>query len=631
MLDDPILTATNEWTFSGDGIFDQSVSRTNDGSGSFRLQTRYGQPNATTFFSNPIPVTPGKTYTFSVYMKSGVWPCLISIFMSNHDASGTYIENSGGSRWGNSGPDVWEECMIPYTPKSGVSYTRLKILRVDAQRNDGHIWIDEIYFGERFGLREPPTPKVGFTGHDVRFDALGNIEVYRDTSWIPFFPLCIHSDNQRALDFYSEQGWNCNIWAASASKIQEGKDAVSVYNPQGIVSAMALSPYVLKQGWAAGDVSAFRTRLQEIKDQGLFDYLLMYYWDNENDHEAWEIPLSVIDTAIREIDGDAQHARNHPVYILQGNYGVARIQAGAGISDLVGCYEGGGGMDGGAAGSGNKGLFIQDRTAGQPNPAAIAQFNGVRDAGEMRKRIYNSIINGARGMAYWRDCYNPNCQADWGSALPPIDQFPWWDDFPNLRVEIDSLIPVIRSPHWTSWEVTGQYSGQVSWGTREVDGQAYIILVNNEEKSNSVTFDLSEVPYAVVSVVNYFSGNKVADVSGNSVTIDLPALAVGQGTMVLWLKPESDQIARSGNNNNSFVIKCFPNPFSHSILIKAPSQFKNIKLAVYNIKGELINRINPNKPWKGLDSHGRLIPSGLYLIRMVSGNIRKQIQVFFIN
>jgi hypothetical protein len=48
----------------------------------------------------------------------------------------------------------------------------------------------------------------------------------------------------------------------------------------------------------------------------------------------------------------------------------------------------------------------------------------------------------------------------------------------------------------------------------------------------TVTFTLTGLPYTPQRVVDYFSGNTVAAVSGNSFTVTLPALGLASGTAV---------------------------------------------------------------------------------------------------
>jgi len=73
--------------------------------------------------------------------------------------------------------------------------------------------------------------------------------------------------------------------------------------------------------------------------------------------------------------------------------------------------------------------------------------------GDMRLRLYNAILLGAKAMGYWRDCYG-SCAEKYQKSVGPVDRKPWWPDFPNLRREVDQLLPIIRQPHGTPWTVS---------------------------------------------------------------------------------------------------------------------------------------------------------------------------------
>lgn len=109
---------------------------------------------------------------------------------------------------------------------------------------------------------------------------------------------------------------------------------------------------------------------------------------------------------------------------------------------------------------------------GLVSPAAFAQLNGVDGPGDMRLRLYNSIILGAKAMGYWRDCYK-GCSEEFQKSVGPADRKPWWPDFPNLRREVDNLLPLTRRSRWTSWSVRIDPPEKVRNGSTLETGMGY--------------------------------------------------------------------------------------------------------------------------------------------------------------
>ena len=424
---------------------------------------------------------------------------------------------------------------MTFTPPLGVSYVALKVVKRENARAQGEILVDDLYFGEDFGFDQPPTPKTSFEGSHVRVDALGNIEVLKSGRWEAFFPLAMHVDNAREdFTLYSEQGWNCNIWAGSVDRIRKSKDAVSGLNPDGMMSGLPISWFTHPDGGGYNDTAALADFIGRIKDAGLMGHMLFYYWDNENHFDHWPVANAIIET-IRKHDQDATGRPQHPIYALQGNFGVARTYAYAGLTDMVGTYVGGAEMTAGAAGGGDRGLTVLDRVEGQSNPVVLAQFNGVHGAGEMRRRLYTALMAGARAMGFWRDCYAPGCRQQWGRSVLPVEETEWWPDFPNLRREIDDLLLLIRQPHWTTWGLTATTSGAVAFGTREYKGEGYVLVANQKTTPASITFTIHDLSYTPESVQDHFSGREVVRVSNETFTVKLAGLGIGQGTAVYRL------------------------------------------------------------------------------------------------
>jgi hypothetical protein len=544
LVSNPTVQTTSTWALLGNATYDIKTSRTSDGSGSFSLITPYydkdrkHQKNAGRVHSAFIPVQGGMKYTLGFFVKTANGPTYVSTGVGTYDGNKKFIRNISSIRSGTSEDGKWQECAMPvFVPKEAV-FVRVAATKMADTRDGGRVWVDDFYFGEGVGLEHSPTAKQAFDGARVRVDGLGNFEIKKGSKWTPFFPLCMYSDGYRDPMVYSKQGWNTLIWMSSASGVRRAKEAVSSFNPDGMMAGFQISPYTFPSWWAYNDLEELRTKLGEIFSEGLGDQLLLYYWDNENNYSEWQVPVNIINT-IKSIDTDSSGRRLHPIYALQGNYGIARVHAAHGLVDISGTYVGGGADAVGNAGTADfDGLFILDRLEQQMSPASFAQFNGVNGAGDMRLRLYSSIILGAKAMGYWRDCYK-GCSERFQKSVGPVNKKPWWPDFPNLRREVDQLLPLIRQPHWTSWKVKIDAQG-VRVGTRSRKGEAYLILVNQTSRRQNITLTLSGLLYSTKEVRDYFNDKKVATVSDNSFSLVLPGIDVGSGTMVLRVVPLSD-------------------------------------------------------------------------------------------
>jgi len=80
------------------------------------------------------------------------------------------------------------------------------------------------------------------------------------------------------------------------------------------------------------------------------------------------------------------------------------------------------------------------------------------------------------------------------------------------------------------------------------------------------------------------------------------------------------------------LIDVYPNPFCSSINLQytLPYQIKNCIVKIYNIKGELVNKIfmskdglmSGNKTWNGLSIEGKEVQNGIYFLKLESDNYR---------
>ncbi len=509
---------------SSSRLYDSSVSYQNDGTGSIRLFYGGNEQAYDRIVSRQgIPVTPGETYTFSVMTKTESWPPAVfylDVFVT--DSNGNWISNSivkTGGVASNTKPGIWEESSIFFTPKPGTNYIGVSIgvhYEQQVEGIDRAEWFDDFYVGKGRGFKEPYEEKLAFNGSVTRVDDLGNIYVLKNGQWTPFFPLAIFAHGTRPdWSIYSRQGFNMNIWAVDAYQVQKAKLATSDFNPDGMLSGFSTSQYLQPYAWAYNDTEHMLDFINDLKSQGLMDEIVFYFQDNERIHGSWYTP-EIFARIVTTNDVDSQGKRMHPIYQLNGHPGVARKfnSERANIADITGNYVGLGEL---GTGGGTNGFVLLDNYPGQRMPVSMAQMNTM--GLEFRPSLYGAIAHGAKGMGYYWDNYPVPAER--------VENSPWWNDLPNIRREIDALMPLIVQPHWTDWTVDVTTNSFVDYGTRMLNGEGYIIVANYESSPSTITFTLNNLPYTPIRLENYFTGAQVTTISNSRFTLTIPAYGSG--------------------------------------------------------------------------------------------------------
>lgn len=539
LLVNPNIGGVSNWElnhFGGtgqDAQYDPNISRTADGSGSLKISAPGAQA-----YSTLMPVTPGKSYTFAAYMKTSEWPAraypIFQVFKidPNNPSNVLWDRNAGvGSLYANTAANEWREAAGFYTALQGDAYARVGFGRdsdwLIKNHPLGDIWVDDFYFGEGQGFEQPPAEKRTFNGSSVRIDELGNFEVYKNNAWQPFFPLGIFYENSRDLSFYSQQGFNFAVWCPNADCVQAAKNAVSDFNPGGMMAGLSIAQYIAESGgWDPAlysNLADLGQRINEIKNGNLAENLLYYYWDNEGQElEEFDVSQAVTDV-IKEKDLDANGTRMHPIYMNQGNNGLDRMYQN--MVDTVGDYAYDGynnfySISENMQALGFRFKLVQNIEK-QALPLSVCGINTVKNAALMRMVVYKSLICGCKGISYWMD---GGANAALDSLTPPIETLGWWQEFPQLRRELDQLIPLIRRPHWTDWKLSSS-DNSIVHGVRDYNNEGYVMLVNPNNSAKTTTFTVSGLSYGVSTIKDYFTNTEVASVSNNSFTVTLPAYA----------------------------------------------------------------------------------------------------------
>ncbi len=604
------------WKFrNADFQLDFEVSRgmdegNEDSSGSIKLQIPYvpnqnESPLIHHFFSSPtggsvtdaIPVEPLTTYTFSAYIKTDGWPTPTmalkvdywNITMVNGEEILRPRIKPLEIAASNSVVNQWEEVAVTFTTPEWAEYITLggllKYYVVPeppaVPTDEFSVWVDDLSLTKGVSFEQQQTPKVPFSPNPVagkyytKVDALGNVERCIDGACEPYFPLCIYGTAARS-DFadYSRQGFNCEMRASVDSTISLFADAKSDFNPDGMLSSLQMSNYTTLRAYDYISnppiedeqtyanlvnyidpiVAAFSENLESIYTQGLDDHLLFYYWDNES------LQLTHFELYERLADKIKELDTLHPIYMLQGQYSLARRynNNNAYISDITGSYinsyircdsqkDSGGilrelqfdgleDLDGqlqpvlckpyeiggtelryyNQIPEGAAALTILDNLESQNQPVVMAQIN-YSTYKSFRAKAFASLAKGAKGIGMWRDNFDRNSNSDADKAELAY----WWPDFPNIRREIMSLLPVIREPHWSDWNAQVQ-SGELDFGTRTYGGDGYLFIYNETDQQKTAELSFSDLTYLPYAVTDAAYGNVVAQFN-NTGNVELTA------------------------------------------------------------------------------------------------------------
>ncbi len=519
----PEIDGSFGWYPANDVFYDAATSRTADGSGSWRFTTPANESSLYSRVTSPFfTATETGEHYLSFYIKSENGPSYFAYNLRRYSPTGSALGNSDWGTAGTTADGVWQEVVVPVyvdinvSPKLAIHFYKRENLEPG-----GKVWLDEVYFG--FGspeFEQPPPVKTPFNGSTTRVDELGNFEVLKDGVWEPFFPWAMHTNTSRTdWNDYSDQGWNVAIAMQFASQVQRAKDA-------GMMAGVRLAQYINNSSSPSyQNTDHLASVIQDIKDEGLSEDVLFYYWDAEFTENKWDEAINVLDT-VKANDVDSNGDRMHPIYALQGAYNLARVHAGRGNVDISGTYLGGV-VDDPVPVDGR--YVVLNNIEGNNRPSPIAQINSADShPGALRMRVYSALIAGARGIGYY---------SDGATGDPLIENAAWVGDMPALPQEVDALLPIIRQPHWTDWSATVSTSSDIRAGTREHDGVGYIFLVNRTSTAADLTISLEDLPYTAGNVVDQLTGQVVGSVNNGSFNLTLAGINIQSGTQVLRLDP----------------------------------------------------------------------------------------------
>ena len=455
---------------------------------------------------------------------------------------GEHINSVNYSLISTSTANEWEEFVIPFYVQKGKGINQIRItIRNEGEMkaaniNSSDIWIDDLQVfkaedsSKLFGL-EKPSAKVEFNGSKTRIDKLGNWEIKEDGEWKAFFPIAIYPDDndinrKNNWQLYKEKGFN----VITRVNLPDAKRVADL----GMYWVWDIGHYGIYDGSAIG-ADRFANDYERLKSNNktVYDKLLNFYWDNEQ-YDEWD-SIRILSNKIKEVDIDNNGNRIRPIYMhldfvagnknyynesykfmdTQGTYANDLIYKANDVQsygvEMAGGYN---------AEFGNFSLFENINKI--KTPKSIFVINSPFELDNIETLLFAALARGGKGFAFWKD----------GGSQPAIETKPWWNDFDKVAKKVQKLLPIIREPHWTSWELkynkTDDEDGIVV-GTRDYNGKRFMIISSRFDNNENVTFTTPDKN--ISDVRDYYTNEIVAKGLGNSFTLEVLA---DKGGVYYW-------------------------------------------------------------------------------------------------
>ena len=91
--------------------------------------------------------------------------------------------------------------------------------------------------------------------------------------------------------------------------------------------------------------------------------------------------------------------------------------------------------------------------------------------------------------------------------LVDVTEADWWDGFDEVTNDINDLLPIIRKPHWTDWTVSHDEGCGIDIGTRNFNGEGYLIIANLENNDKTVLLTIENLGYMPSQVETVIHSN----------------------------------------------------------------------------------------------------------------------------
>ncbi len=527
----------------------ENDSHTADGSGSVELLAHHWK-NA--LYSQTFPVKKGKKYLLSGYVKMTKVPHGQNVTISLWPRSVTgWSEIS----WNVSKAGEWQEILMPFIPvadgdakwaaftttrafSTEYAVTRRKygidIYKPSAVKEDGsnldrssRVFFDDfkvVEMQEEITPREPVNiDKKTFKSDFIRVDKLGNMSVKKEGKWIPIIPKLISRGKnikdehlKKQLRAYKKHGFNGVMGMYDVDQVKKAFDAGLEYFV-GMGASSNTQPDGTEGEYSSivsGEAKRFKEEIRYINAQGKPYAQLFHYLDNENEKTQEYTFKEKWAKFIDENDKDANGHRARPIFYLNGTFGISRLYSKK-LMDMTGAYVGMGGTGSPHAGAPKPTIGVMDVTQGHDVPSNVIQLQTYLDD-KFIPSLWFGIIQGGKVISVWKDGEGDGSD---NNEPKPFQEYAWATDIKKVFAEVDSMAAIIREPHWTKWKVHFEGSEYVNLGTREHNGEAYVILSNHSDSDESVTLSFEDI--APTAVKDYLGDKGTFDVVDNKVTVTI--------------------------------------------------------------------------------------------------------------
>ncbi len=514
-------------------------SHAKDGSGSVELTTHH-YTNA--LVSPEFPVEKGKKYLLSAYVKmifkkGQVHGQNISIDLFPYDISG-----SAGIDWNVSKSNQWQEILLPFIPLESGNITwraftttrafstdiekyedvpvegrqPIALYRPKAVKENGsnlkrvaRVFLDDfkiIEIKNEVTPREPVADKSFFSSDYIRVDKLGNFSVKKNGKWTPIIPKLISRGSveddsyfKQQLKQYKTHGFNGVIGMYDRSHVIKAFDAGLEYLV-GMGASSNTQPNG-KEGPYSSVVGDEVTRMKDmhryVKSKGKPYAFLFHYLDNENQKLQEYTFKKVWADYINANDKDGSGRRARPIFYLNGQFGVARMYN-KHLMDMTGAYVGLGSAGSPAQGAPKQTLGIMGVTQAEHAPANVIQLQTYL-GDKFIPSLWFGIIQGGKVISVWRDG-----NGDGSNILDPkpFQNQVWAPEIKRVFKELDTIAPIIKRPHWTTWKANFTGSEYVNVGTRDYKDFSYLIISNHSDNDETISVNFKGIkPKSIKSIL----------------------------------------------------------------------------------------------------------------------------------
>jgi hypothetical protein len=500
------VSGSTNWSLVSGAVFTSGVTRSGS-TGSFDISQVNPLARIEAGSSNFFNVSSGEVITYGYYMKSSDPTIVVSDFVGMYTSGSVFIANSPQGHRQTAASTDWVECVSILPVPSGVGKLKIVAGRLDSNTSGGTVYIDDFFIFRGRGFEQNRTTRSTFNGGRVRIDSLGNMDVLQGSNWIPFFPFGIAQDQTlSSYTRYASAGFNTIMFGfVDAAQINKAKATVdATYAPSGMYAFQEVYEYLGNGGARYANLIGSSGSLSGVVASALAssgaDHFLGYYFDNEA-YTDYDIPVSGIGI-IRQQDND------RPIFMNSGNPVLSRMYRDN--INWVGSYNS----------NDYDYNFILDNIEGIKAPLGLACISLITSGGLFRRDVYRAIIQGNKGIFYWKD----------GGAEGDITTRSWWAEAPVVRSEVDTLLPIIRQPHWTTWtkSVSG---GSYLIRSSDYNTKGYVFLLNLSPVSGAAVVTVSGLTYTPSGTTDALTGSGAVSVTSGVFTVPLS----GYGTKVLRL------------------------------------------------------------------------------------------------